>query len=462
MDFVRNAAVAVRLSPRDNVATLITAAEAGDEIAIRGQGHDANRIGAAAAIAAGHKLALVAVKRGEAIVKYGATIGRAVSDIAPGEHVHVHNVESTMAPRRNNADAEPDRYSCIDHDQLHAFVMKCLTANGVAEHIGRDFADHLVEAHLRGVETHGLRRLPPYIDRIRVKAVAANAEPAIEGNGAVRRIDGRNGIGHHVGARAADVVAAAARRHGAAVGLVRNSNHFGFAGDYAVRIAGHGMIGLAMSNGQVLVGPGGALKPLFSNDPVAIAAPMPDGSFFEFDMALSMTSRAKIAIAAENGLPIETGIAVDADGSPTTDAKAALAGVLLPFGGERGFGLLAAVELLTGILPGGAYADLVSSKEARPDAPEGTSHFLLAIDIETVLGTDLFAERIADLARRVEELPMAAGKSAQRLPGARRWRLRAERRAEGIPLSQEDVRTLIGLAERFLDGRLPPIREVAR
>jgi len=337
----------------------------------------------------------------------------------------------------------------VDASALCLAVASCARAAGVGDDAAQAMADHIVEAHLRGIETHGLRRLRPYLDRVAAGGVAAGTQPVIERGGALLRIDGANGIGHHVAAVAADAVAEAARTHGVAVGLVRNSNHFGFAGYYAARMAASGMLAVVTSNGQVMVGPDGALRPLLSNDPLAICAPYADGTMFELDMALSVTSRQNIVRAAALGTPISEGTALDAQGRATTDADAALAGVLLAFGGARGFALLTAIEVITGVLTGGAYADLVASKEASPATPEGTAHFMLAISLEQAGGSEGFSTRLADLAHRLETLPVREGAAQPRPPGKRRWQLRSERLAEGIPLAAQECEDLRALCTRL-------------
>lgn len=332
---------------------------------------------------------------------------------------------------------------------LHGVIVACAGAAQVGESAAAALADHIVEAHLRGVHTHGLRRLRPYLARVAVGGVDAHAEPVIETHGAVLRVDGRNGIGHHVARVAADAVIAKARDTGLSVALVRNSNHFGFAGFYASHIAAASMVGLVTSNGQVMVGPDGALRPIFSNDPLAISAPYAGGGIFELDLALSVTSRQNIVRAARLGQLLPPGTALDRDGAETTDAEAALEGLLLAFGGARGFALLSAVEVLTGVLTGGAYADLVGSKEASPDQPEATAHFMLAIDLDHALGAELFNARLLDLAERLQGLPMREGAPKPRMPGARRWQLRAERLAEGIPLAPQDTDDLLDLCRGY-------------
>jgi len=300
------------------------------------------------------------------------------------------------------------------------------------------------------VETHGLRRLRSYVMRIRSGGVDAKAQPAIDRRQALLMIDGRNAIGHYVATDAAKAVSAAARQFGVALALVRNSNHFGFAGYYATLIAEQGQIGIVTSNGQVCVAPEGATKALLSNDPLAIAAPTGrDDAFLELDLAMSVTSRANVVAAAKSGVVLPPGWAQDSEGCATRDAAAALAGSLLAFGGGKGFALLVALEAITGVLAGGAYADQVSSKEAAPNAPEGTAHTMIAIDLGQSIGGEAYAKRLDDMLDRLRKLPTSADAEAIRYPGERRWQLRRERLRDGIPLSPADLTDVLALAKEL-------------
>ena len=119
---------------------------------------------------------------------------------------------------------------------------------------------------------------------------------------------------------------------------------------------------------------------------------------------------------------------------------------MLAFGDARGFGFVTAIELFSGILTGGAYADLVASKETDPDAPEGTGHFMLAIDLERAIGVASFKDRLDGLIARLSALPMRAGTEAPRYPGKRRWTLRAERLKTMIPLNAAEYDSLHALS----------------
>src|SRR6185437_4374727 len=186
-------------------------------------------------------------------------------------HVHSHNMRSTLSPAPKQDGASAERRPA---QWVRDVVRNSVHAAGASPDAAEAMADALTEAHLRGVETHGLRRLRPYVARIRSGGVDGKARPQMEARHALLMVDGRNGIGHYVATVAAQAAADAARQFGIAIALVRNSNHLGFAGHYATLIAAQGQFGIVTSNGQVCVAPAGAMQPLLSNNPLAIAAPL--------------------------------------------------------------------------------------------------------------------------------------------------------------------------------------------
>ncbi len=434
------------LDPSDNVATLPWGGRAGVAIRLRGTtSSGGSALTLASEIAPGHKVSLTDISKGAAVLKYGLPIGFARLDIPAGALVHVNNVSSRFSAPENENDNAPDTMAVIQLDVLVQAISAVLEAAGAAPEPAEDTARHLTSAEQCGVSTHGIRRLPALVARLRAGGINGSASPLLQRHGALISVDGLAGLGHHVARIASDSIIETARETGVAVALVRNSSHFGYAGFYAKRMAQAGMVGIAVSNGQVLVGPPGARRAIFSNNPLALAAPVGSDGFFEFDMATSVTSRAHIAMAAETGAAIAPGIALDADGRPTVDAAAALTGILLPLGGEKGFGLIAALEVLAGVLPGGAYADQVVSKEAEPGHAEGTSHFLMAISPAVCGSEETFRERMSDLEQRVVNLPMAAGTAPARLPGSRRVALAKVAARTGLPLSKAALEVLTKL-----------------
>jgi LDH2 family malate/lactate/ureidoglycolate dehydrogenase len=439
---------AILLQPDDDVAAVLeTVAPHGTiAVALGVSGKTVSELAVRHDIPFGHKVAVRDIVMGKPIRRYGFPIGIATIDIKQGEHVHSHNMRSMLSPgsrESRSPNLRPARW-------VHELVKASLQAVGASAESAEAMANAITEAHLRGVETHGLRRLRPYIARIRSGGVDGKSQPQVSAKNALIRIDGRNGIGHHVATCAARAVSDAAREFGIAITLVRNSNHFGFAGYYAALIAGRKQLGIVTSNGQVCVAPEGAKKPLFSNNPLAIAAPLPDlDRFFELDLATSVTSRANIVEAAGSDALLPLGWAQDAEGNSTRSPGVALEGSLLAFGGSKGFALLVALEALTGVLCGGAFADQVSSKEAAPDAPEGTAHTMIAIDLEAALGADSYSDRLEQLLERLLALPRNAAADAIRYPGERRWKLRSERLREGIPLSDAELTDVARLAKEL-------------
>ncbi len=442
-----NSMRAVLLAPNDNVAAAIAAVDAAVPVVVTLNSSDEAvlNVSSRQKIPFGHKIAIKDLAKGSPIIRYGYPIGVATADIKLGDHVHSHNMRSALSPA---SDEKAPAREIRPADWVRRKIAEVLLAAGAHAGAAETMASALSEAHLRGVETHGLRRLRPYLARIRSGGVDAKAQPVIEQHGGLLMIDGRNAIGHYVASEAAKAVSDAAREFGIAIAVVRNSNHFGFAGYYATLIAERGQIGIVTSNGQVCVGPKGAMKALLSNNPLAIAAPTGRGdAFLEMDLATSVTSRANVVEFAKSGRTLEPDLAQDAAGYPTRDAAAALEGSLLAFGGNKGFALLVALEAMTGVLAGGAYADQVSSKESSPNAPEGTAHSMIAIDINKAIGEASYVQRLDKMLDRLRDLPAAADAEKIRYPGERRWQLRRERLKDGIPLSKSDLGALMEAAK---------------
>lgn len=266
-----------------------------------------------------------------------------------------------------------------------------------------------------GIGSHGLMRLPHYLDRFAAGGMAADARPSVvRDTGPVVAYDGRSGLGHpHVQA-AADLAGERCERHGVAAVGVGNSSHCGALGYYVLGPARRGQLALVFSNGPAVMAPWRGHAPVLSTSP--IAAGIPGGPRpIVVDMATSAVARGTIAARAKRGEDIPDGWAVDVSGRPTTDAAAALAGMLAPLGGAKGYALALLVEALTGGIVGPALAgDVVDMFAAdRSARPQRISHLVIALD-PAVLDVDgRSGERMSTLAERVA----AAG---GRLPGERR------------------------------------------
>ena len=425
----------VLLHADDDVVNLLADAAPGDTVVVRDSDE---RLIAREFIPMGHKLARRTLAAGSPLRKYGEPIGTLTADVASGAHVHVHNLRSGPPIEAKNSSSR------FDADALRAFGIAVATHAGVSASAAVEMTEVMLEADLRGVDTHGLRRLAPYLERIRSHAVDGAAEPVIVRRASIIDVDARNAIGHYAMMRACQAIVAGAREQPVQVATIRESNHFGLAGYYVSWLAQRGFVAICASNGTPCVAPPGGRVPFFSNDPLAIAAA--DGEItVEYDVALSSVSRARIAQSAERGNSIPSDWALDEAGIPTTDAAAALRGTLLPFGGERGFGLLFAVEILAGVLGGGAFADDVASKE-QAGTIERTSHVLIAIASGALHDGHGFGQRLRALVERMREVSRDAS-IAPRYPGERRWELRRHRLKHGVPLDTATVRALKRVAD---------------
>lgn len=341
-------------------------------------------------------------------------------------------------------DAHTMRY---DPSSLRTFTREVAVAAGCSGRAAVDLADVTVEAELRGVTTHGFRRLEAYVGRIADGAVDGVASPVVHGSGSVVSVDGRNAIGQHVGCIAADIARERARTEGVAVAAVKNSNHFGFAGYYATRIASAGMMALVTTNGTPCVAPPNTQGAFFSNNPLAVAAPVGKERFFELDLSMSLMSRDWIRRSAEQGEPLPTGVAVGPDGVATQDPEIAMLGSMEPMAGLRGYALLFALELFASVLSMANSADEVPRKEMDSVTPEGLGHFMLAIHIDSLGGAEAFAKKFHGIVDRIEGRSRISGESPPRYPGQRRWTIRRERKVTGIPLDDGLVSRLRRLGE---------------
>lgn len=288
-----------------------------------------------------------------------------------------------------------------------------LLAAGVPEKEAGVTARCIVASDRWGIGSHGLMRLPFYLARLQAGGIKADAKlKVVTDIPSLVVFDGDDGLGHWQLQQAAEVAAVRAQVNGIAAVGVGRSNHCGALGIYVWPMINRGLVGIAFSTGPAVMPPWGGDSSLLSTSP--IAAGIPTNPPTVIDLATSAVARGKIQAKAQAGAELEPGWAFTKDGLPTTDAKEALAGMLAPLGGAKGYAIAILVESLTGMLIGPALArnipDMFSSEQ---DAnPQQISHFIIAIDAAK-LSVDGENSRAADFASAVSE---AGG----RLPGSNR------------------------------------------
>jgi (2R)-3-sulfolactate dehydrogenase (NADP+) len=311
--------------------------------------------------------------------------------------------------------------------EAEAFARDVLTAAGANPRMAALTAATLVAAEAEGQGGHGLSRLPQYAAFLRNGRADGSAEPAIlaERGGAVL-VDARHGLAYPALALAVEEAAARALAHGVAFAGITNSHHSGAMGLPVAALARRGLVALAFTNSPAAMPVPGGRRALMGTNPVAAAFPRAAGDPLVIDMALSEVARGRIMVAAKEGRPIPEGWALDAEGNPTTDARAALSGAMLAMGGTKGALLALIVELLCCALTGAAFGFEADSFFEEAGNRPRLGQAIIAIDPGALAGRDAFLARVETLLAAMQADP------GVRLPGNRRAVLAARAAAEGI------------------------------
>ena len=313
----------------------------------------------------------------------------------------------------------------VSADRARDFVRALFVSAGVDAEAAALVAEGLIEADLQGAGSHGLLQAPNYLRRVRAGTISRTASlRLVHSSGAITVFDAGLALGHAVAPKAMEKAVASASIYGIAAVAIRAATHFGVAGRHVRAAAEAGLIGIAMCNSRVMLPAPGGTRPLVGNNPLAIAVPAAGRSPIVFDMAMSAAAMGKIRLAARRGESIPEGWALDSDGQPTTDAAAAIRGMLQPAAGAKGFGLALVINLLCA-LSGGSAGGEVAPMYGEPSAPSDCSWLLIAIDPAHFGLSQPHAQRVAELAEAMQQLDPNAS-----FPGDRK--LEAERRSGGM------------------------------
>jgi LDH2 family malate/lactate/ureidoglycolate dehydrogenase len=334
----------------------------------------------------------------------------------------------------------------VEPGRLKAFSADVGRRSGFSADDAELFAHALVAADLRGIPTHGTFRLPAYARALALGEV--NHSPVVRevaGRGACRVWDADNGSGLIVGQRAMDEAIKLAAEHGMGAVAIRRSNHAGMLAVHVERATAAGMIGMFVSNCPPMMAPFGGREPLLSNAPMAWGLPT-QGEPLIADMACSFVARGTIRIRAQQGEAIPEGWALDEHGAPTTDAQAAMAGVLLPMAGHKGYALAVVNELLAAALAGATLSLDISTAFLSPGARHydswGAGQFALAIDPAAFGGRERFQAIATQLSDALVASEPSIGSDGVLLPGQPEAGRTASALEDGIPLGPATVAAL--------------------
>jgi LDH2 family malate/lactate/ureidoglycolate dehydrogenase len=345
----------------------------------------------------------------------------------------------------------------VTAERLRSQLGSLLQAHGVPEHQAAVVADNLVEADLRGVDSHGAHLMALYASRL----ASGHLRPettvtVVRDDGSTAVLDGGLGFGQVAGIQAMDLACERALVHGTATVAVRESTHLGALAYYTLRAADRGCFAMAFQNGPTFVPPFGGTTGIFSTNPLSYALPAGEERHVVYDVATTAVAGNKILLAKKRGDPtIPEGWANDADGRPTTDTQAASVDHLQWFGGHKGFGLGFLVEVLAGVLADSCYGRTEHSASelvGRDRIAKG--YVFWALDVTRFLPRAEFGARVDTLVRDVRSSERAAGVERVYVPGEIEHERRDTRLREGIPLPAALVSELDELAARF---ELPPL-----
>ena len=335
-------------------------------------------------------------------------------------------------------------------EALTAFCVRVFERMGVSPEGARITADVLVQANLRGIDSHGVARLVRYVNGLRDGVMLAHPEEkVVVETPTTITLDAGAGLGQPVSYRAMKTAIGKAQQYGCGFATVRNSNHYGIAGYYAMMALEQDMIGISTTNADVLVAPTFSRDAMYGTNPIAVAVPAGQERPFVLDMATSTVPRGKLEVyqRLEKSMPL--GWATDERGLPTADASRVLdnfvkraGGGLLPLGGAgeelsgyKGYGIGLVVEILSAVLPGAAYLNSVYPKDANgKPLPANLGHFFGAWRLDAFRPPEEFKADMDNLIRRLKNGRLAEGASRIYIHGEKEFEEAGRRAERGIPL----------------------------
>jgi len=325
---------------------------------------------------------------------------------------------------------------------LEELIVAALAQNRTGTQAAQSVARALTLAEADGQSGHGLSRVPAYAAQAASGKVNGHAVPErIRAGNAAVRIDACNGFAFPALDLAVDEIAGLLPAAGIAVAAVTRSHHFGAAGLSAEALAERGFAALVFGNSPKAIAPWGGKSGIFGTNPIAFAAPRKDAAPLVIDLSLSKVARGKVMVAAQRGEPIPQGWALDADGNPTTDAKAALNGTMVPMGDAKGAALVMMVEVLAAAVTGANFGFEASSFFTPEGPPPGVGQLVIGIDPGPLSGGG-FEDRLEVLATAILAQP------GTRMPGDRRRAAREAARQDGVKVPLALLREVEQLAGR--------------
>jgi len=335
-------------------------------------------------------------------------------------------------------------------DDLRSYIIRYLQRWDVSAKDAAMTADVLLSADMRGVDSHGVIRLKSYYgSRLGKGLINPHALlTVVKETPSTLSVDANNGLGHPAGVKAMSLCMEKAAQNGIAMATVRNSNHYGIAGYYAMMALPEDMIGISFTNSSPYVAPTHGSKAMLGTNPIAVAVPAASSRPYVLDMATSIVPIGRITVYQKNQKSIPPGWGTDQDGRVTEDPSKVLeGGALMPLGGTelmrgyKGYGLGLLVDIFSGVLAGSGFGEEVLS--ASGSHPTRVGHFFAAIKIDAFRETGAFKRDMDKLLSELRNSPKAEGEDRIYIHGEKEFEKAELAASEGVAISDVTVKALV-------------------
>jgi LDH2 family malate/lactate/ureidoglycolate dehydrogenase len=344
----------------------------------------------------------------------------------------------------------------IDPTRLLNFATAVYVATGMSQEDAHLCADTLVQADLWDHQSHGVMRLSWYAARLKAGVCDPQARPELVVDaGGLALIDGHDGMGQVLTARAAQEAIRRAKTHGIAAVGIRNSNHFGTALYFTLMAAREGCVAFLSTNASPAMAPWGGRKKTVGTNPWSWACPAGSYAPMVLDIANTGVARGKIYLAKQKGQSIPEGWAINAAGAPTTDPAEAIEGIILPMAQHKGYAIALMMDMLSGVLTGSGFGAQIGGPY-QSELRSRAGQLMIALNIDAIQPLAEFNARMEELISQIKSVPLAQGFSEVFYPGEIEARNDVKNRREGLSLPEDTRLDLKKVAcEYALQNGLP-------
>ncbi|MFC0272091.1 Ldh family oxidoreductase [Metabacillus herbersteinensis] len=338
----------------------------------------------------------------------------------------------------------------VQSNHLKDMVEEIFLKAGLDQKQAHSITKHLVKANLRGVDSHGVSRVGIYTKRLELGLVNKEFKPIhLKETPVSLLIDAQNCSGIPVAHYGMKRAIEKAKSSGIGMVGIQNSNHCGMLADYTRLAVEEDCIAIATTNAPSTMPPWGAKERFFGTNPISYGIPAGQEKDIIFDMATSKVARGKIILAEKRNQQIPIGWALSSEGTPTTDPKQAINGVVLPVGDHKGYGIAFLVECLSSLFTGAAYGPFIGDLYNNFIDKQNVGQFFMVMRADLFQDLDVFKHRIDQMIQEIRALPLMDGVEKIYLPGEIEMETELDRQKNGIPLGKEIVTELVTLAKKY-------------